>query len=282
MLARAQRVTVRAIKIKPARGANRFEKDRKKGVSLAGIRSLLIVCLLSQVGLAWGADSPAIPAGARVGIVDFVTNDITHYHIGKGELNRFLRTYRASWSAAELVDDLLITTLIGAGYQPSMLKPSEAMVKDRDSWFIHEPRDNKLPRGAMKEIGRFMVEQNLAALILAAPGANSEPEFDPRNRLTQLPRTTQGFGFTTTDEPDGIKKPAVFDFTQFIVVAATGDGPRLVLRDWGGSKLYDWNDFDPGENFKQLPNSTLTQIRPVIADALKNRVTTRVVPGLKP
>jgi len=258
------------------------KKIGTRGVSLAGIRVLLIVCFLSQVGIAWGADAPAIPAGARVGIVDIVTNDVTHYHIGRSELNRFLRTYRANWSAADLIDDLLISSLAGAGFQPIVVKASETLLKEREGWIIEEPRAGKLPRGCLKELGRIMIQENLAALIVAAPGANSEPEFDPRNRLTQLPRATQGFGFTTSDEPDGIQKPAVFDFTQFVIVAATADGPRFVARDWGGNKLYDWPGFEPGENFKQLPNATVATLRPIVADVLKNRVTTRVVTVLKP
>ncbi len=109
----------------------------------------------------------------------------------------------------------------------------------------------------MKELGRVLTEQNLGALILVVPGANSEPEFDARQRLSRLPKDMKGFGFSTSDEPDGITKPLVFDFTQMIVVARTADGAQLVVRDWGGAKLYDWPGFDPGGNVKALTDAQL-------------------------
>jgi hypothetical protein len=251
-------------------------------MSMTGVRVVLIVWLASLCGIAWGAEPAAIPAGARIGVIDFVTNDVTHFHLGRSDVTNFLRTYRPNWGPAELIDDPLITSLIGAGFQPVGVETSEELYKERDSWLIQKPRANKLPRGCLKELGRIMVEQNLAALIVVAPGANTDPEFDARNRLTRLPRTTQGFGILTTDEPGGITTPAVFDFTQLVVVAQTADGPRLVFRDWGGTRLFDLADFDPGANLKALSNAQLAPLRPVIAESVKTRITTRLMPSLKP
>jgi hypothetical protein len=250
---------------------------------MSGIRVVLIACLVSLCGVAWAADAPpTIPAGARIGIIDMVTNDITHYHVGKSEVGNFLRTYRGTWVPQDLIDDPLIAALAGAGFQPVVINPSPTLAKDRESWIIRNPRSEKLPRGCIKELGRILAEQNLAALVIAAPGANSEPAFDSRQRLMKLPETTQGFGFSTSDEPDGITKPAVFDFTQFVVVAKTEDGPELVTRDWGGGRLYDWDGFDGAENLKSLNDGQIGQLRPVFAEAVKTRIDTRVMPRFKP
>ena len=250
---------------------------------MTGLRVVLVACLACLCGIAWGADAPPkIPAGARVGIIDIVTNEITHYHVGKSELTNFLRTYRGKWSPADVIDEPLITTLTAAGFQPVAVSASEALLKERDSWLIKNPKAAKLPRGALKEMGRILTEQNVAVLIVAAPGANSEPEFDARNRMTRLPGDTHGFGFSTSDEPDGVTKPAVFDFTQMIVIAQTPDGPQLVLRDWGGNRLYDWPGFDPGGNIKALSDAQLAPLQAVYAGAIKNRIDTRVLPRMKP
>ena len=156
------------------------------------------------------------------------------------------------------------------------------MLKERDSWFIKKPTADKLPRGAMKEIGRILKEQNVGALIIAAPGANSEPEFDARQRMQKLPGDMRGFGFSTSDETDGITKPAVFDFTHLIVVAQTSDGPQLVVRDWGGVRLYDWPGFNPGANLKALTDDQIQPLQPLFTDVVKRRVDTRILPRLKP
>jgi hypothetical protein len=242
----------------------------------------LIACLASLCAIAQGADVPAIPVGARIGIIDIVTNDVTHYHFGRSDLNNFLRTYRVNWGPAEIIDDPLIASLTGAGFQPVAVEASDELYKERDAWLVQKPRANKLSRGCLKELGRIMVEHNLAALIVAAPGANTEPGFDGRNILRRLPRSTQGFGFSTTDEPDGITKPAVFDFTQLVLVAQTSEGPQLVVRDWGGNLLVDWPGFDPGPNLKALSNPQLAPLRPVLIEAMKARIATRLMPSLKP
>jgi len=250
---------------------------------MTGIRIVLVACLAGLCGVAWGADAPPkIPAGARIGIIDLVTNEITHYHVGKSELANFLRTYRGKWSPADIIDEPLITALSSAGFQPVAVAASGELLKERDSWLIKKPTADKLPRGAMKEIGRILTQQNIGVLIIAAPGANSEPEFDARQRLQRLPADTRGFGFSTSDEPDGITKPAVFDFTQMIVVAQTEDGPQLVLRDWGGVRLYDWPGFDPGANIKELTDEQVAPLQPLFTDVVKRRVDTRILPRLKP
>ena len=249
---------------------------------MTGARVVLTACLAFLCGVAWGADAPAIPAGARIGIIDIVTNDVTHFHVGRAEVNSFMRTYRGNWDAADLIDDPLMTSLTGAGFVPVPVGASEELRKERQSWIIQNPQANKLPRGCLKELDRIMTEQNLGALIIVAPGANSKPEYVEGNRWSRLPASVQGLGFSTSDDPDGTTKPAVFDFTQMVVVARTEDGARLVVRDWGGNRSYEWPGFDPGANLKELPIAKLAPLRPLIADAMKKRITTRLMPQIKP
>ena len=248
---------------------------------MTGLRIVLIAWLVCLCGSAWGASAPTIPAGGRVGIIDMVTNDVTHFHIGRAEQNSFMRTYRGNWVAADLIDDPLIVSLNTAGFQPVALAASDALRKERQSWIIEKPRSERLPRGCMKELARIMNEQNLVGLIVVAAGANSEPEFVDGDRFSRLPGTLQGFGFSTSDMPIGTTKAGIFDFTQMIVVAKDGDGAALVTRDWGGNRVYDWPGFDP-PNLKQLSNEQVAELRPVFADALKKRIETRLMPRLKP
>lgn len=250
---------------------------------MSRLRVLLTACLISLCGIAWGASPPAtIPAGGRVGIIDMMNNDIVHFHIGRAETNSFMRTYRGNWVPADLIDDPLIAALNTAGFQPVAVAPSEALRQDRQSWIIDKPRQEKLPRGCMKELGRIMTEQNIAGLIIIAPGANSDPEYVDGDRFSKLPHTLQGFGFSTSDVPIGSMKTGVFDFTQFVVVANTSDGPEFLMRDWGGNRVYDWASFDPGANPKSLPAEQIAQLRPLFADAMKKRIETRLIPRLKP
>jgi hypothetical protein len=246
---------------------------------MSGLRVVLIACLVSICGSAWGATT--IPAGGRVGIIDMVTSDITHFHIGKSEATSFMRTYRGGWVAADLIDDPLIASLNGAGFQPVAIAASDALRKERQSWLIEKPRSDRLPRGCMKELARIMTEQNLAALIVIAPGSNSEPEYVDGDRYSRLPGSLQGFGFSTSDQPIGTTKAGIHDFTQMVVVAKDGDRADLLARDWGGNRVYDWAGFDAGPNPKQLSPEQIDEVRPVLADAMKKRIETRLLPRLK-
>lgn len=248
---------------------------------MTGLRGVLVACLFCLCGVAWGAE-PRIAAGGRVGIIDMVTSDVVHFHIGKAEVNNFMRTYRGNWVAADLIDDPLIAALTAAGFQPVSVQVSPELRKERRSWIYEKPRAEKLPRGAMKELGRILTEQNLAAVIVVAPGQNTEPEYVDGDRYSRLPGSTEGLGFSTSDMPIGTTKAGVFDFTQILVVVKDGDGQALLLRDWGGNRVYDWPGFDPGPNLKALSDDQIAQLRPVYADALKKRIDTRIMPRLKP
>ena len=243
------------------------------------VRIVLIACLVSLCGHAWAADAPAtIKPGGRVGIIELVTNDVTHFHVGRSEVTNYMRTYRGNWGAADLIDVPLMNALADAGFQPVAVEASEELRAEKQSWIIQKPQANKLSRACLKELGRIMVDVKLAGLIVVAPGANSDPDF----MWSRLPKTLQGFGLMTSDEPNGVTKATVFDFTQFAVVANTADGAELVLRDWGANLPYDWPAFDSGVNLKALTNGQLAQIRVVLEDALKKRITNRIVPRLKP
>ena len=246
---------------------------------MTGLRAVLIACLVCLCASAWAA--PTIPAGGRIGIIDMVSSDITHFHVGRAEANSFMRTYRGNWVAADLIDDPLIAALNGAGFQPVAIAASDALRKDKRSWIIEKPRSDRLPRGCVKELSRIMKEQNLVGLIVVAPGANSEPEYVDGDRYSRLPGTLEGFGFSTSDVPIGTTKAGIFDFTQMVVVAKDGDGAELLARDWGGNRVYDWPDFDAGPNPKQLSEDQIAQLRPVLADAMKKRIDTRLMPRLK-
>ena len=155
-------------------------------------------------------------------------------------------------------------------------------VSGQAPWTIRPATEDDLPVLGRLGAALLRAHYDFDRQRFMAPGANSEPEYVEGNRWSALPRTTQGFGFSTSDEPNGITKPAVFDFTQIVVVAMTEDGPRLALRDWGGNRIYEWPGFDPGPNLKALTDTQLAPLRAVIADEMKKRIETRVVPRLKP
>ena len=251
---------------------------------VTGANRFLAACLLTAGTLAsavaWGANELALPVGARVGIVVMMPTDFTHYHVGKVPSASFMRTYRVEWPASEVVDDPLAGQLKGAGFEPVFLDPTEQLRRQRQAWIISSPQATKLPRAAMEEIGRIITAETLQALIIVAPGANNNPESVLGNRLRKLPAYVQGWGFSTSDESGGTTKPVVFNLAQMLLIGTTGDEAALVVREWGGGFVYEWANFEPGDDLKTLPQTEIDKLRPVIADVLLRQIA-RLMPHIK-
>jgi hypothetical protein len=226
------------------------------------------------------AGDVALSPGARVGILVMVPTDVTHYHVGKNPQGSFMRTYRVSWAASQLIDDPLAAQLKGAGLQPVILDASELLRRQARPWIITTSQAAKLPNAAMEEIQRIITAENLKALIIAAPGPNQNPESVAGNRLRKLPVYVQGWGFSTSDEANGVAKPVVFNLVQMLLFGASGSSIELAFREWGGGFVYEWANFDPSADLKALPDAEIDKFRPVISDVLQRQMA-RLMPHLK-
>ncbi len=245
-------------------------------------QAILVAGLLALGGPVFAADpAPPIPAGARIGIIDMMSTDVTHFHVGKQPVNSFMRTYRGSWSLADVIDEPLIWTLTNAGFEPVAVQPSDTLRHQRQAWIVSTNESNKLPRACNDELERIMSAENLVALIIVAAGPNTNPESIEGNRLKKLPAYVQGWGFSTSDDPEGTTKPVVFNLTQMLLVQRTPDYTRLGYREWGGGYVYEWSNFSPGTDLKTLPDAEIAKFRPVIADVMKRQIA-RLMPHIKP
>ncbi|MEJ1962425.1 MAG: hypothetical protein WDO56_13140 [Gammaproteobacteria bacterium] len=227
---------------------------------------------------AFAAEQPPLPAGARVGIIVMVSTDVTHYHVGKNPSASFMRTYRVSWPASEVIDDPLAGQLKTAGFEPVFLDPSDLLRRQQRQWIVATPQAVKLSNAAMEEIQRIATAESLKALIIVTPGPNVNPEAIQGNRLRKMPAYVQGWGFSTSDDAT---KPVVFNLTQMLLVVNTGNSAELEFREWGAGYVYEWSNFDPGADLKALPQSEIDKFRPVISDVLQRQIG-RLMPHLKP
>jgi hypothetical protein len=223
----------------------------------------------------------AIPKGGRIGIIDMVRPEVAHFHVGATQVKSFLRTYRAPWSVADVIDQPLMQSLTSAGLQPVPLAPTERLTREKQSWIVSKPTADGLSRGCLKELERVIEDGRLSALIIVAPGQNVSPENVEGDRLEKIPEYVRGWGFSTSDDDQGRTKPVVFNLTQMLLVIKTTDGIRLEHREWGGTHEYDWPNYVPAANFKAMSTADIAKLRPVIADVMKREIA-RLVPFLRP
>jgi hypothetical protein len=249
------------------------------------LTAMRIACLLLLAGFSSNVVAAeialAIPKGGRIGIIDMVRPDVTHFHVGSTPVKSFLRTYRASWSVADVIDQPLMASLTAMGLKPVQLRPSERLQREKQSWFVSRPDSEKLPRGCLHELEKLITDGDLSALIIVAAGQNVSPSDEAGERLRQLPDYIRGWGFSTSDEIDGRTKPLVFNLTQLLLVSKTTDGVRLEHREWGGGQLYAWPNFVPAADMKAMPAASIATLRPVIAEVMKQQIAA-FVPYLRP
>jgi hypothetical protein len=226
------------------------------------------------------ANDLAVPGGSRVGVIVVMPTDVTHYHVGKTPQGSFMRTYRVQWTASELIDDPLAAELKKAGLEPVFLDPPDLLRRQTRPWFITTSQAARLPNAAMEEIERIITAENLKALIVVTPGPNSNPESVAGNRLRRLPVYVQGWGFSTSDEPNGVEKPVVFNLVQMLLFGPNGNNIELAFREWGGGFVYEWANFNPGADLKTLPPEEIDKFRPVISDVLQRQIG-RLMPHIK-
>jgi hypothetical protein len=227
------------------------------------------------------AEDLALPAGSRIGIIVVLSTDVTHYHVGKTPQGSFMRTYRVQWPLSELINDPLAAEIKKAGLEPVFLEAPDALRRQARPWFIQTSQAPRLPNAALEEIQRIIAAENLKALVVVTPGPNANPEAVAGNRLRRLPVYVQGWGFSTSDEPNGIEKPVVFNLVQMLLFGTTtGTGADLAFREWGGGFVYEWANFEPGADLKTLPPEEIDKFRPVISDVLQRQIG-RLMPHMK-
>jgi hypothetical protein len=244
-----------------------------------------VAVLLLFAGLAGNAVAAevdlAIPKGGRIGIIDLVRPEVAHFHVGATSVQSFLRTYPATWTVAQAIDDPLMQSLTSAGLTPVSLAPTERLTREKQSWIVSKPTSDGLPRGCIKELEHVITDENLSALIIIAPGENVSPEDVEGDRLKKIPEYVRGWGFSTSDDNEGRTKPVVFNLTQMLLVTKTTDGIRLAHREWGGTHEYDWPGYVPAADFKAMSNADIAKLAPVIEDVMQRQIG-RLVPFLRP
>src|SRR5690606_12434332 len=123
---------------------------------------LLAACLLIALpALAQDESKVLLPAGARVGIVNLVDTDVTHFHSGKSVTDSFMRTYRPGWPSEEQVETPLRERLASLGATPVPLQPTPALRRNAEEWFITSTRGNRLARACHRELERLATAERL-------------------------------------------------------------------------------------------------------------------------
>lgn len=225
---------------------------------------LMAFSLAAPLALAKDPTQLLLHKGARIGVVNMMEAEVTHFHTSKVLAQSFLKTQLVNWQVDSMLTDAVTQRLTQLELVPVAMGASDALMHNRDEFFVNNSVAKGLPRQVSKEFAQLAASEHLDALIVLAPGLNNSAQASGAVRRG-LPDYLRGWGFVTGDTNE---KPALFNMTQVLLIGVTPDGAALNAREWGGGYADEWPDYVPPDNPKQIPLEQLDRLQPLFGRIL--------------
>lgn len=210
----------------------------------------------------------ALARGARVGVVNVLAAEVTHFHSAKSIKDTALHTELVDFSVGNMLLAALKDRAAQMGLVLVPLPLTDALDRSRESCFLNGNfNKGSLPKECVAPFQSLGVADQVAAVIVLAPGLNNGVHAGSTRRK-ELPEYVRGWGVITGEgaSPDG--RPAVFSMTEMLLVSPSSEGPLLRAREWGGGYTLEWPDYIAPPNPKELPPQSYSQLQPLFAAIL--------------
>jgi hypothetical protein len=230
----------------------------------------LVFALWSAPLLARDAGPLVLARGARVGVLNLLDPEVTHYHDAKSIKDTALHTEPVNWSVAGMLVDALKDRAAQMGLVLVPLGVTDELDRSRESCFLNGNFNKSLPKDCVLPFQHLGAEEHVDATIVLAPGVNNSAHAGSTRRK-ELPEYVRGWGVETGDEssPDG--KPTLFSMTELLLIVPSAEGPVLRGREWGGNYSLEWSNFVAPANIKEIPAQQYSQLQPLFAGILSRQ-----------
>jgi hypothetical protein len=214
-----------------------------------------------------------LPAGARVGVVNLLDPEVTHFHESRQIENSFLKTYTVSWPVSSMLLASVRDRLSQLGLAAVPLAASDGLRRARENCFL----DAALAKGLPKECGplyaQFAASQALSAIIVLGPGRNDSAHAGSA-RHRDLPEYLRGWCFVTGG-PEPL--PVLLDMTELLLIGVSGSQTQLIARAWGGDGK-SWTSYHAPPDLKAFSEGQLDQLQPLYGAMLKQQADSALLP----
>jgi hypothetical protein len=206
--------------------------------------------------------------GARVGIVNIMDAEITHFHTSKNLSESFFKTHLLNWNVDSMLADAVSQRLTQLELVAVPLGASDALLHGRDENFVNNSVAKGLPKEVARQFAQLAAPERLDALIVLAPALNNSSQAAGGVYRKDLPDYLRGWGYVTGDPT---AKPVLFDMTQVLLIAITPEGAKLQAREWGGGYTDQWIDYVAPPDPKRPPVDVLDKLQPLFAHILQRQ-----------
>ena len=248
------------------------ESMTRAGTAAAATGAVLSLLAVSVGDIASAARKPAVlqlAAGARVGVVNLLDSEVTHFHSSRQLQNSFLKTYSVGWPVAAMLMQAVREDLTQVGLVPVAAAPSETLARARETCFLNASLGKGLPKACGRLYAQLATSEHLDALIVLGPGLNDSAHA-VGGRRRALPEYLRGW-CVVSEEGAGANAPSLLNLTELLLVGLTARGAELDARQWGGDQNQAWTGFKPPADLKELGNPQLDELQPLFAAMLKQQ-----------
>ena len=206
--------------------------------------------------------------GARVGIVNMMDAEVTHFHASKVLSESFFKTHLLNWNVDSMLADAVSQRLTQLELVPVPLGATDALMHDRDENFVNNSVAKGLPKDLARQFTQLAAAERLEALIVLGPALNNSSQAAGGPYRKDLPEYLRGWGYVT-GEPG--KKPVLVNMTQVLLIGITPEGAKLQAREWGGGYTDEWAEYVAPPDPKRPPVDVLDKLQPYFGRILNKQ-----------
>jgi hypothetical protein len=219
------------------------------------------------------ADTPAVlqlAPGARIGVINLLDPEVTHFHASRQIENSFLKTYPVGWRVDLMLLAAVRERLTQLSLVPVPLAPGDDLSRARESCFLEAALARGLPKACVRTYAQFAAAQRVQALIVLGPGRNNSAHAGG-GRHRELPEYLRGWCFVT-GKGEADSAPALLNFTELLLIDTNSGEVRLASRQWGGD-AGEWSGYRAPPDLKAFPGPLLDELQPRFAAILQQQAT---------
>jgi hypothetical protein len=214
------------------------------------------------------AELVVLPANARVGVLNLLDAEVTHFHAARRVQDSALKTETVAWSVPAMLLESLSGPLAKLGYAPVPLTPEAALRRAREPCFLEANLQKSLSRECAATYSQLLSSEHLAALIVLGPGLNDGTHAQGTRRK-DLPEYLRGWCVISGLE--GAGSPLLLNLTELVLVRAGEKGAELRARAWGGAYEQSWTEYRAPPDPRALPGGAAEQLQPLFAALLQRQ-----------
>jgi len=224
-------------------------------------------------GVLWGilpgpcaAAPPAgaqVGAGERVGIVNLLDAEVTHFHAAHRVQDSYLKTYPVSWPVGGMLSEALRERLGKLNLTAVPVPAGSVLLRAREACFLDANLEKALARECAAAYQELAAREHLAVLIVLGPGLNNALHAQS-GRHRELPEYLRGWCLASAEEG----APALLNLTELLLIAITPKEAVLAARVWGGASGAVAPALAPPADLKQLSAAQLDSLQPLYAHLL--------------